>query len=267
VSVTLAITRRELASYLLSPVGYLVTGLFLFFTALVYFAVAPLLVGSGFSAGQPASLRLFFEIAVWVLFILGPALSMRTISEELRQGTFETLVTAPVSDTQVILGKFLGAFGFLVVMLLPTLVYVAVLERFGRPDYGELLCGYLGLLLVGAAYLASGILASTLTSSQMLAYITTFFFWLILLLATMVLPLLAGLAEGLAGRTDNSPTLDAALEWLEATARFLSAGNPIARTRGFVIGLVDSFNIVYFLSFTLLFLLAAVKALRMRRAG
>ena len=264
-SATLAIARRELLAYLLSPVGYIVTALFLFFTSLVYFAAAPLLLGAGFSQGQPASLRLFFQIGVWVLFVIGPAISMRTMSEELRLGTLETLLTAPITETQIILGKFFGSFSFLVLMLLPTVLFVFVLERYGRPDYGELLCGYLGLLLIGAAYLASGILISTLTGSQVLAYIVTIFFWLILLLATMVLPYIASLAEGWAGRPDNSELLEALLGWLQNAARFLAVGNPRARVLDFINGLVDTFNIIYFLSFTVLFLAAAIRALGARR--
>ena len=262
---TAAVARRELYAYLLSPTGYLVAALFLFFSSLVYFAAAPLLLGSGFAPGQPASLRLFFQIGIWVLFLIVPALSMRTVSEELRSGTIETLMTAPVSEGQVVLGKFLGAMGFLVLMLLPTAIYVAALERYGRPDYGELACGYAGLLLVGAAFLASGILASTLTSSQVLAYLGTVFFWLILLVATMVLPYAATLADGFADRAGAGSALDRILEPLPAAARFLAAGNPLARARGFVIGLVDSFSVVYFASITAAFLVAAVRSLGMQR--
>ena len=261
----LAIARRELFSYLLTPVGYVITALFLFFASLVYFAAAPLLLGSGFSQGQPASLRLFFQIGVWVFFVIGPAISMRTISDELRLGSLESLMTSPVTETQVILGKFFGSFGFLILMLLPTVLFVFALERYGRPDYGELLCGYLGLLLIGAAYLASGILASTLTSSQVLAYISTVFFWLILLLATMALPYLATLAEGLSARSENSEVLERLFVWMQHAARFLAAGNPLTRVRGFVIGLVDTFNIVYFVSFTVVLLVAAIRSLELRR--
>jgi ABC-2 type transport system permease protein len=264
-SVTLVIARRELASFFRSPVGYVVTGLFLFFTALVFFGAAPVLVGSGFSQGQPASLRLFFQIGVWVFFVVGPAISMRTISEEVRLGTLESLMTAPITETQIILGKFLGSFGFLVTMLLPTVLFVVALEIHGRPDYGELLCGYLGLLLVGAAYVATGILASTLTSSQVLAFVSTIFFWLIVLLVTMVLPTLGALAEGLAGRPGNGPTVELMLRWFSDIAAFLAVGNPMTRVRGFVIGLVDTFNIIYFVSFTTVFLVASIKALGLRR--
>lgn len=260
-----AIARRELASYLLTPTGYVIAALFLFFTSLVYFVVAPLLLTTGFTQGQPASLRMFFQIGIWVLFLIAPAISMRTFSEELRLGTLESLMTAPVTDTHVVVGKFAGALGFLVIMLLPTLIFVYALERFGRPDYGELACGYLGLILVGGAFLASGVLASVLTSSQALAYILTVFFWMIFLLGTGALPKLASVAEGLSGRPGNSAQLEWILHKGRALASFLAVGNPMTRAHGFIIGLLDTFNIVFFVSFAAVFLVVAVKALGMRR--
>lgn len=260
-----AIARRELASYLLTPTGYVIAALFLFFTALVYFVAAPLLLTTGFTQGQPASLRMFFQIGVWVLFLVAPAISMRTFSEELRLGTLESLMTAPVTDAHVVFGKFLGAVGFLMVMLLPTLVFVVALEIYGRPDYGELACGYIGLVLVGAAFLASGVLASVLTSSQALAYVTTVFFWMIFLIGTGALPKLAALAEGMSGRPGNSAELEWVLRKSRMMASFLAVGNPMTRAHGFIIGLLDTFNIMYFVAFAAVFLIAAVKALGMRR--
>ena len=260
----LAISRRELLAILLAPTGAIVAALFLFFTSLVYFVLAPL-IDAGFSQGQPASLRLFFEIGIWVFFLIAPAISMRSISEELRLGTYEMLMTAPVRESQVILGKFLGSLGFLIVMLLPTIAYVIALAKFGRPDFGEIACGYLGLILIGAAYLATGMLASTLTSSQVLAYIGTAFFWLILLLATMALPHLAAALRSLAEQPDTSEIVSSFLRGLESAASLLSTLSPMARVRDFVNGLADSFNVAYFVVFTSVFLVVAVRSLEMRR--
>jgi ABC-2 type transport system permease protein len=265
VSATIAIARRELASYLLSPAGYLIAAMFLFLAALVYFAILPWIFASGFSQGQPATLRVFFQVGVWVFIIVGPALSMRALSEEYRLGTIEILMTSPISEAKVILGKFLGSFGFLVLMLLPTVLYVVALERFGRPDYGELLAGYLGLLLVGAAFVATGLFASTLTSSQVLAYVATLFFWIVLLLATKALPQLVPFAEGLADRPGNSVLLETALTWFIAAGGVLAACDPTARAGAFINGLIDTFNVVYFLALTLIFIVAAIKSLAARR--
>ncbi len=231
-----AIAARELPAYLLSPAGSVVTALFLLITGFL-FAFA------GFEQGQTASLRPTFEVITWVLLFVCPAVAMRTISEELRSGTFEALMTAPVTEAQVIMGKFLGSAAFLILKLLPTGMYVVALELYGRPDYGELLCGYLGVILAGAAYLAGGILASTLTSSQVVAFLVSVFFWVALVFSTKLLP----------ARLDEN--------WAE----LVRALDPDLRLGNFSIGLLDTSDVVYFLSMTALFLTAAVKSLQVRR--
>ena len=230
------IAARELPAYLLSPAGYVITALFLLITGFL-FAFA------GFEQGQTASLRPTFDVITWVLLFICPAVAMRTISEELRSGTFEALMTAPVTEAEVVMGKFLGSAAFLVLMLLPTGMYVVALELYGRPDYGELLCGYLGVILAGAAYLAGGILASTLTSSQVVAFLVSVFFWVALVFSTKLLP----------ARLDDN--------WAE----IVRALDPDLRLGNFSIGLLDTSDVVYFLSMTALFLTAAVKSLQVRR--
>ena len=231
-----AIAARELPAYLLSPAGYVITALFLLITGFL-FAFA------GFEQGQTASLRPTFDVITWVLLFICPAVAMRTISEELRSGTFEALMTAPVTEAEVVMGKFLGSAAFLVLMLLPTGMYVVALELYGRPDYGELLCGYLGVILAGAAYLAGGILASTLTSSQVVAFLVSVFFWVALVFSTKLLP----------ARLDDN--------WAE----IVRALDPDLRLGNFSIGLLDTSDVVYFLSMTALLLTAAVKSLQVRR--
>ncbi len=234
----LAIARREIPAYLLSPSGYVITALFLLVTGLLF-------AFGGFQPGQAATLRPVFDLGAWVLLFVCPAITMRSISEELRLGTLEVLMTSPVSELEVILGKFIGAVVFLLIMLLPTALYVLALEVYGRPDYGELLCGYLGMVLAGTAYLASGILASTLTASQAVAFLVALFFWLTLSFGTKLLP--ARVPE----------------EWVGLVV----ALDPDLRLKDFSIGLIDSANVVYFLSLTAIFLIAAVKALQARRLG
>ncbi len=231
-----AIAARELPAYLLSPAGYVITALFLLITGFL-FAFA------GFEQGQTASLRPTFDVITWVLLFICPAVAMRTISEEFRSGTFEALMTAPVTEAEVIMGKFLGSAAFLILMLLPTGMYVVALELYGRPDYGELLCGYLGVILAGAAYLAGGILASTLTSSQVVAFLVSVFFWVALVFSTKLLP----------ARLDEN--------WAE----LVRALDPDLRLGNFSIGLLDTSDVVYFLSMTALFLTASVKSLQVRR--
>lgn len=235
-SQTLHIAGRELRAYFLSPSGYIIIALFMLITGGVFFFGA-------FASGELASLRPVFGLGTWLLAFIAPALTMRLISEELRLGTLEMLMTCPVREVEVILGKFLGAMGLLILMLLPTAVFVIALEVYGRPDYGELMCGYLGLLLAGTAYLSSGVLASTLTTSQPVAFLLALFFWMTLGIATKILPQHVG----------------------EDWVGLIFAIDPDIRLRDFTIGLVDTSNIVYFLSIAAVFLIASVVSLQSRR--
>jgi ABC-2 type transport system permease protein len=236
VSSVRAIVGRELRASFLSPVGYIIAALFALLTGIVF-------VSRAFDQGQPASLRSVFEWGAWLLLLVCPAISMRAIAEEKRMGTYEMLMSCPVSERGIILGKFIGGMIFLIVILLPTIVHVLALERYGRPDYGEIACGYLGLLLAGAAYLASGLLASALTNSQVVAFLLTIFFWLGLSLATKLLP-------------GYLPP-----RWADVAF----TADPDPRLRDFAIGLIDTSNVAFFVSLTLLFLFAATRSLQAGR--
>lgn len=231
----ITLTMREVRSYFRTATGYIVLALFLLLLGVAF--------NNHFEVGKPASLRSVFSLGMWMLVIICPAITMGAISEERRQGTFEMLMTSPLSETQIVLAKFFGAMTFLALVFLPTAVHVAVLERYGRPDYGELACGYLGMLLAGAAYLASGIFASTLTASQVLAFLLTFLSWLIVIILCSIAPMYVG-----------QPWAD------------LAAGiHPVARLQDFAIGLLDSANVVYFGAITVGFLIAAVRSLQAGR--
>lgn len=232
----LALAGREWRGYFLSPAGYIILAIWSLMTGAVFMTRA-------FNQGQPASLRAVFEVGLWMLLFVCPAISMRLISEERRLGTFELLMTSPISEGGVVVGKFFAALGFLVVLLAPTAVLVLALEQYGQPDYGELACGAAGLLLAGSAYLASGLLASSLTTSQVVAFLITVFFWVALSLAARMLP----------------------LELPPPWPAVAFAADPDPRLRDFAIGLVDTSNIVYFVSITLLFLFAATASLASRR--
>lgn len=256
---TLAIARRELLAYVLSPAGYVIIALFMFLVAAVYLGLATA-AGKGFAQGHPATLQIMFLFVVWILLLVAPAISMRAISDEYRQGTFEVLMTSPVTERQVVLGKFFGCLAFLIIMLLPTLIYVVMMEWYGRPDYGAVACGYAGVLLAGAAYLASGLLVSALTSSQVVAYLVTLFFWLIMLTA----PVSVQMIVQEFGADSGSP-LQAWMSWIRSATAVVERISPQARISDFTTGLVDTFNIVYFLSVTVVFLVATMKVLESRR--
>ena len=114
-------------------------------------------------------MRTLFDWMVWFLVFIVPVLCMGLIAQEWASGTIETLMTAPVGETDVVVGKFLGALGFLLVLLAPTLLYVVLLSIYGPPDYGPIFSGYLGIVLVGALFLAVGLFCSSLTRSQVVA--------------------------------------------------------------------------------------------------
>lgn len=160
-----AIAQRELLSLFYSPIGYIVISGFLLLTGVI------VLVTDTFGPGKPATLRAVFEFTPYVLSIIVPAICMRAISEEYRSGTFESLITASVSDVELILGKYLAALAFYGLLLAGTLVYLGLMMIYGSPDIGASLSSYLGLLLVGASFTAFGILASSLTRDQMVAWI------------------------------------------------------------------------------------------------
>ncbi len=235
---TIAIARRELTSLFFSPIAYVVLGLFALGTTMLFL--------QGFRPGQPASLQSTFFAIVWLAIFLVPAISMRLLSEEFRSGTIETLMTAPVSDAQVVLGKWLGAMGFFAVLLLvPVLVFVVLLEATGTPDYGPILTGVVGLLLVGGLYLAIGTFTSAATENQIIAFIVCTFMICLLTFATFFL--------------SRAGFLSAAVK---EVLLYMSVNNQFD---DFAKGLIDVTNFVYFLSGIALFLFLAVLLLQSKR--
>jgi ABC-2 type transport system permease protein len=237
VSTLIAIALRELRSFFRLPVGWIVIALYL------------LLVGAIFRThilipGSPATLRYLFGVSGALLLPVLPAISMRLLSEELRSGTIEPLMTAPVSDASILLGKYLGAVLFLIALLAPTLVHVAILVAASdpRPDPGPIAAGYISVLLLGCFYLAVGTFASALTSNQTLAFLATFLF----LLLVLMLPLIAAAAP-------------------PSTARILYALSLQPRLDDFAKGVIDTAHVVFFLGATAWFLVLGVAAVGLRR--
>ena len=160
------IATRELASYYRTPIGWVITALYLLLsgTWVAFTAIIP---------AEPATLRVFFAVSQWLLLAVAPAISMRLFSEELRARSIEPLLTAPLSDWQVVGGKFAGSLLFLLAMLAPTLLYVVLLEAVADPDMGPILAGYTGLFLVGMLYMSVGMLFSSLTENQVVAFLVS----------------------------------------------------------------------------------------------
>lgn len=160
------IANRELQAFFDSLTAYILLILFLglsgFFTWIA--------VGDIFLVKQ-ASLRVFFQIAYWSLFFFIPALTMRMIAEERRSGTIELLLTKSVTHRQVVMGKFLGGLILIGIALAFTLPYVITISRIGNLDDGATICGYLALFLMSASYLGIGLLASSITDNQIVAFL------------------------------------------------------------------------------------------------
>lgn len=166
----LVITKKELATYFTSLSGYIVLIAFLGFTGLFTW-----LYGSDIFIRKQADLLVFFSIAKWTLFFFIPAITMKLISEEKDSGTIELLMTKPISGYQLIIGKFLGAFFLVAIALGLTLIYCISINYLGDADNGAILSGYVGLLLFSGAYVSIGLLASSISKNQIVAFLLALF--------------------------------------------------------------------------------------------
>ncbi len=171
-----ALLFKEFRSFFGSTIGYLVIGIFLLLTGLFLWVFEGdyNILNSGFSDMTP-----FFIIAPWIMLFLIPAVTMRSFSDEKKQGTIELLLTKPLSIWEIVNGKFLGSFLLLFIAIIPTLVYVKVIYDLGLPegniDFGSTLGSYFGLLFLMASYTAIGIFTSTLSENQIVAFIVAVF--------------------------------------------------------------------------------------------
>lgn len=164
----LAITKREFMAYFYSPLAYVIMTAFLFFSGMTFFLIVR-------GTGDSNSLRYLLQFLGWILAFVSPMITMRLIAEEKKTGTIEILMTAPVTDTQIVLAKFFGTLCFLGLLLLPTILYGVLLERWNaNPDWGQILSTYLGLLLLSSAFFSIGILISALSTNQIVAAMVTF---------------------------------------------------------------------------------------------
>jgi len=172
----LAILKKEINSFFASPIGYLVIAVFLLLNGLFLwlFKGEFNVLDNGF-----ADLSSFFLLSPWILIFLIPAVTMRSFSDEKRQGTLELLLTKPIPHLQIVLGKYFGAFVLIIIALIPTLLYVFTISKLGNPqgnlDVGSIMGSYFGLLFLVASYTAIGVFASTLSDNQIVAFIIAVF--------------------------------------------------------------------------------------------
>lgn len=233
----LEIARRETFLFFDSLIAYVLLAVFLGFSGFFTW-----LYGSDvFFSGQ-ASLRSFFTAAYWILFLFIPALTMRTISEEKKTGTLELLLTKPVTDWQVVAGKYLSVMILVAVALGLTLPYYFTVWVLGNIDHGATLMGYLGLVLMSSALAGIGIFMSSLTNNQIVAFIASLMAGIFFILVFDVV------AQQMSG------TVGVVINYISMTGHFDS----ISR------GVLDSRDLVYFLSVTFLGLFLASSSLSKR---
>lgn len=230
-----AIAWKEIQIYFSNPMAYIVALIFLAVTG--FFFVLDLT-----DPFPEASLTNFFFGATIVLILLAPALTMRLLAEEQKLGTIELLLTSPVRDWEVIVGKYLSSLVFMLAMIGFTLYYPLLLVLFGRPDPGPMYSGYMGLVLYSAAALAIGILTSTLTNNQIIAFVVAAG----ILLLMYFLNTGAGSGEGI---------------W----AILVTEIGMRSHFDDFERGIIDTKHIIYFLSVTAFFLFLSIRALESRR--
>lgn len=230
------LTERELAASFFSPIAYVVGCVFLLFTG--YAFVTQVLV-----PGNEASMRPLFAAMTGILVFAVPLLTMRAVAEELGSGTIETLLTAPVTEAEVVLGKFFGAFAFYAALLATTLPHLVILRVFSQPQMGVVLFGYVGMLLIGALYIAVGLFASCCTRHQLLAAV----------IAMAILSVFTFLVDYFADSA--GATLRGVLMYVNVPAHFDE----------FTKGILDSRSLVFFLTSTVFFLFLGTKVLESKR--
>ena len=171
-----AILKKEINTFFASPIGYLVIAIFLVLNGLFLWLFKGdfNILDNGF-----ADLSSFFLLAPWILIFLVPAVTMRSFSDEKKQGTLELLLTKPLSHLEIVLGKFLGSFVLIIIALIPTLLYVYAVYQLGNPigniDMGSVWGSYFGLLFLVTAYTSIGVFASSLSDNQIVAFIVAVF--------------------------------------------------------------------------------------------
>lgn len=227
-----SIVLREIKSFFGSPIGYLVIAIFLIINGLFLWVFEGdyNILNTGF-----ADLTPFFTLAPWILIFLIPAVTMRSFSDEKKQGTLELLLTKPLSIWQIVNGKFLGALLLIVMVIIPTFIYVKVISSLGIPegniDMGSTIGSYFGLLFLIAGYSSIGIFTSTLSDNQIVAFIVAVFLCFFLYFGF----------EGLATVT---PTF----------SNFISALGMQDHYKSMSRGVIDTRDIIYFTSITIAFL-------------
>jgi ABC-2 type transport system permease protein len=253
----LAIYTKEMRSYFVSPVAYVIAGVFLFLTGYLFrnilmqfnYWCLQFSQRQQYMQGGMPNLNLnemvvtqFFAVMDFIWLMVVPMLTMRLFAEEKKSGTIELLMTSPISTTQVLLGKFFAALSLYTAIVALTLVYCLILEAYGDPDWGPIWSAYLGYLLLGGTFIGVGVLASSLTENQIVAVLLAF--------GTLLLLWLIDWSASFAGPT---------------AAKILSYLSIVQHLQDFQRGVIDTGDVVFYLSFTVFTLFLTTRVLESRR--
>src|SRR4030065_2696537 len=250
------IAKKELYSYFSSPVAYVVITIFLvitgyyFYNLLASFSTLSFQASTNPAIAQQQNLVNITETVVRPLFgnismimlLMMPLLTMRLFSEEKKSGTIELLLTYPVTDMEVIIGKFIACFVVFLLMLLLTATFPALLILFGEPEIGPTITGYIGLILTGAAFISLGIFTSSLTENQIIAATLSF--------GVLILFFMMGTSVSLMGPTIGNIMMHISL---------------IGHLEGFAKGIVDTTDIIYYFLFIVLFNFLTLRVLESKK--
>ncbi len=233
-SASTTVAKREIRAYFNSPVAYIVVTVFMLLAGYLYW--------SQLFLEKQTELRYYFSLTPLIFTFIIPAITMRLMAEEKGSGTLEMLITMPVRDWEVVLGKFLAGLAMLAAIVGMTVFYGITLALLGPVDKGPLITGYLGLLLMGGSYVAIGVMASSLTRNQIVAFILAF---------------AISFAFFIFGQI-----VQYAPEWLAPVLSFLSMGNHFESLSR---GVVDSRDVIFYLSVMMVSLVIATASLESRK--
>lgn len=228
-----SIFKKEFKSYFTSPTAYVLIGMFILFSSILFYINL---------ISQTADFRFNLNYMSIILIIIIPILTMKILADERKSGTEVLLITSPTSLTSIVVGKYLAAFCVFLLMIVITLVYPIILAILGEPAISEIIGGYVGLILLGAAFLAFGVFASSITESQIIAAIVS-------VVGLLLMWLLQGIAPGLGGMT----------------AKVLNWFSLFSRTEDFYTGMLSLAPTVYYLSFSAIFVFLAIRVIEKRR--
>ncbi len=229
----LSIFKKEFRSYFTSPIAYVVMGLFIFLSSILFYINL---------SSQTAEYNFNLNYMSLFLILIVPILTMKILADERKSGTEVLLITSPTSLSSIVVGKYLAAVAVFLVITLLTFVYPIILAAFGSPSASEIIGGYVGFILLGAAFIAFGVFASSLTESQIIAAIVS-------VVGLLFMWLLQGIAPSFGGIWSKI------LNWFSL----------YARTEDFFAGILSLGPVVYYLSFSAVFIFLAIRVIEKRR--